>query len=265
MTPPIDLRPYLDELERFADGQMSESEQAAFELRMEQDEQLSAAYEAYERFTADLRWVAGHETLRHRLIGLDKRLDQRQQALTRIQRRRRRTQVRWTVVAGVLAVLLGLGIWLWLRPHTMSPDEAWTYYYTPEPGLSKAATRKKGNTLLSEAMLQYRNGQYPEALQTMRRISEAGLSPDSLYYYTGVVLLRQGDAAAARSYLVRASRQPGSALTGKALYHLGMAQWRTGLLPQAQTTLRTVAADSRNPYQRQARKLLRTKLLQPQP
>lgn len=261
MTPPIDLRPYLDELERFADGQMSESEQAAFELRMEQDEQLSTAYEAYERFTADLRWVAGHETLRHRLKGLDKRLDQRQQALTRIQRRRRRTRIRWTVVAGVLTVLLGLGVWMWLRPHTMSPDEAWTYYYTPEPGLSEAATQKTGNTLLAEAMHQYRSGQYPEAVQSMRRISEANLSPDSLYYYTGVALLRQGDATAARTYLLRATRQPGSALTGKAQYHLGMAQWRTGLLPQAQATLRTVADDSRNPYQQQARKLLRANLL----
>ena len=263
MTPPIDLRPYLDELERFADGQMSESEQAAFELRMEQDEQLSAAYEAYERFTADLRWVAGHETLRHRLKGLDKRLDQRQDALVRIQRRRRRTQIRWGVASGVLLVLLGLTLWLWLRPHTLTPDEAWARYYSPDPGLSEAIAQRTGNLLLAEAMRQYHSGQYPEALQSMRRISEASLSPDSLYYYTGVVLLRQDDATAARTYLLRASRQPGSALAGKALYHLGMAQWRTGLLPQAKATLRTVADDAQNPYQADARKALQDKAVFP--
>ncbi|MBC8084429.1 MAG: hypothetical protein H7Z21_14610, partial [Hymenobacter sp.] len=91
----MDLRPYLDELERFADGQLSEAEQEAFELRLAQEEELSTAYEGYEQFTADLRWVAGHETLRHRLQNLDKRLDQRQQALAGLQLRPRSARARW--------------------------------------------------------------------------------------------------------------------------------------------------------------------------
>ncbi|WP_460502784.1 anti-sigma factor, partial [Hymenobacter agri] len=63
----MDLRPYFDELERFADGQMSLAEQEAFELRLEQDEDLAEAHAAYEQLTADLRWAAGHDTLRLRL------------------------------------------------------------------------------------------------------------------------------------------------------------------------------------------------------
>ncbi|WBA41100.1 tetratricopeptide repeat protein [Hymenobacter canadensis] len=256
-----DLRPYLDELERFADGQMSESEQEAFELRLEQDEQLSTAYEQYERFTADLRWVAGHETLRHRLTGLDKRLDQRQHALQRVQRRRRRQQVRWGIAGGVLLLLLGVGLWLLLRPHAISSDEAWTRYYTPEPGLTEAAAQRIGNPFLREAMQQYRDGHYPAALHSLRRISENSLGPDTLLYYTGVTLLRQDEAAAARPYLLRASRQPGSALAGKAQYQLGMAQWRTGQLPQARTTLQAVAQDPRNPYRLDAKAVLQAKVL----
>lgn len=256
-----DLRPYLDELERFADGQMSESEQDAFEQRLEQDEQLSTAYERYERFTADLRWVAGHETLRHRLAGLDKRLDQRQHALQRVQRRRRRTQMRWGLAGGVLLLLLGVGLWLLLRPHAISPDEAWTRYYTPEPGLTEAAAQRAGNPFLREAMQQYRDGHYPAALHSLRRISDNGLGPDTLLYYTGVTLLRQDEAAAARPYLLRASRQPGSALAGKALYQLGMAQWRTGQLPQARTTLQAVAQDPHNPYRLDARAVLKANVL----
>ena len=254
-----DLRPYLDELERFADGQMSVSEQEAFELRLEQDEQLSAAYEAYERFTADLRWVAGHETLRQRLAGLDQRLDQRQAALARMQRRRRRTQVRWSVLASILLLVLGAALWLLLRPHAVTPDEAWARYYTPDPGLSEATT---ASPLLIEAMRQYRDGHYPAALHSLRRIPEASLGADTLLYYTGVILLRQDEAVSARSYLTRASRQPGSALTGKALYHLGMAQWRTGQSTQAGVTLRAVAEDPKNPYQLNARQVLQASVLQ---
>lgn len=261
MMPSTDLHPYLDELERFADGQMSESEQEAFELRLEQDEQLSAAYEAYERFTADLRWVAGHETLRHRLASLDKRLDQRQYALHRVQRRRRRTQVRWGVVGALLLVVLGLGLWLLLRPRPISPDAAWARYYAPDPGLSEAAAQQAGRPLLTEAMRQYRDGHYPAALHSLRRISKNSLGSDTLLYYTGVTLLRQDEATAARPYLLRASRQPGSALTRKALYHLGMAQWRTGQLPQARTTLQLVAQDPQNPRRPDAQKVLRANVL----
>ena len=92
---PPDLRPYFDELERFADGQMALAEQEAFELRLEQDEDLADAHAAYEQLTADLRWAAGHDTLRLRLQALDERMDQRGTALARAQslllRRQRRS------------------------------------------------------------------------------------------------------------------------------------------------------------------------------
>lgn len=261
MTPSADLRPYLDELERFADGQLTESEQEAFEQRLEEDSQLSAAYLAYEQFTADLRWVAGHETLRHRLQSLDRRLDQRQEALLRVRRQQRRTQVRWAVAGGVLLVLLALGAWLLLRSRPISPDEAWARYYAPEPGLTEAATQQAHSPLLIEAMRHYREGHFPAALQTLRRMPTTSIGADTLFYFTGVTLLRQNEASTARSYLVRATRQPGSALVGKASYHLGMAQWRSGQPEQARATLQAVAADSQNPYQLNARQVLQANVL----
>ena len=101
----MDLRPYFDELERFADGQMAPDEQEAFELRLEQNEALAEAHAAYEQLTADLRWAAGHDTLRLRLQALDERMNQRGTALARAQdlvlRRQRRE-----AVLGTLAVLL---------------------------------------------------------------------------------------------------------------------------------------------------------------
>lgn len=261
MTPPTDLRPYLDELERFADGQLTESEQEAFEQRLEDDSQLSAAYLSYEQFTADLRWVAGHETLRHRLQSLDRRLDQRQEALLRVRRLQRRTQTRWAIGGAVLLVVLALGAWLLLRARPISPDEAWARYYAPEPGLTETAAQQAHSPLLVEAMRHYREGRYPAAMQTLRRMPSSSIGADTLFYFTGVTMLRQDDAASARSYLMRATRQPGSALIGKANYHLGMAQWRTGQLKQARTTLQAVATDPQNPYQLNARQVLQANVL----
>jgi len=260
----MDLRPYLDELERFADGQLSESEQEAFEQRLAQDEKLSAAYEEYEQFTADLRWVAGHETLRLRLQNLDKRLDERQAALANMQTRTRTSRLRWgLVVAGVL-LALSIGAWLLLRPHPLDADEAWTRYYVPDPGLSEAAAQSTDNPLLVEAMRQYREGHYPAAIHSLRRIPASTLGDDTLLYYTGVMLLRQDEASAARSYLTRATRLPASVLAQKARYHLAMAQWRTGQRPEARATLQQVAQDTQHPYWAEAQAALRAKELFPQ-
>lgn len=259
----MDLRPYLDELERFADGQLSEAEQEAFELRLAQDEKLNAAYEAYEQFTADLRWVAGHETLRNRLRNLDKRLDQRQVALDSIQSRSRTNRTRWAVVAAVAALVLAVGLWLVLRPRPLDAEEAWARYYVPDPGLTEVAAQATNTPLMVEAMRQYRDGHYPAALHSLRRVAAANVGDDTLLYYTGVVLLRHDEAGAARSYLTRATQQPASALASKARYHLAMAQWRTGQVPQARTNLQAVASDPQNPYQLHAQQVLRAKVLLP--
>lgn len=259
----MDLRPYLDELERFADGQLSEAEQEAFELQLAQDEKLSAAYEEYEQFTADLRWVAGHETLRLRLRNLDKRLDERQTALAGMQARTTAPRFRWGLVAAGVALVLSLGLWLLLRPHPLNAEDTWARYYVPDPGLTDVAAQATNSPLLIDAMRQYRAGHYPAALHSLRRVSAATVADDTLLYYTGVVLLRHEEAGAARSYLTRATQQPASALAGKARYHLAMAQWRTGQLPQARTNLQAVATDPQNPYQLHAQQVLRAKVLLP--
>lgn len=132
--PSFDLRPYLEELERFSDGQMTPAEQEAFEQRLEHDAALYQAYQAYEQLTADLRWVAGHETLYQRLLALDRRLDQRHEALTRIRRRQRKTQQRLGLVAVVAGVVLVL-LWLILHPATPTLEASWARYYVPDAGL----------------------------------------------------------------------------------------------------------------------------------
>jgi hypothetical protein len=257
----MDLRPYLDELERFADGQLSEAEQEAFEQRLAQDEELSTAYEEYEQFTADLRWVAGHETLRLRLSNLDKRLDERQAALAAMQVRARASRLRWSLMVAGIVVAVGIGLWLLFRPRALDADQAWAHYYVPDPGLTEEAAQKTRNPLLIEAMRQYRNGHSPAVLDSLRRLPATAFANDTLLYYTGVMLLRKNEASAARSYLVRATQQSTSALTGKARYHLAMAQLRTGQRTQARTSLRAVAQDIQNPCWAEAQAALQAKEL----
>ena len=257
--PPNDLRPYLEELERFADGQLNAAEQEVFETRLEQDAELYQAYQGYEQLTADLRWVAGHETLYQRLLALDLRLDQRQEALNRIRRRQRRVQRQWAMAAVIGAVLL-LAAWL-LWPSNPTTEVAWTRYYEPESGLTDDVVRENQRPLLAEAMRQYREGHYTPALYALRRMPSNTIGQDTLTYYNGIFLLSQQEPEqirAAQPFLRRVAMQSGSALAGRARYHLGMAYWRNQQIPAARNTLRAVANDTRNPYQDAARQVLRS-------
>lgn len=260
MPSSIDLRPYLDDLERFSDGQMTVAEQEAFEERLVHDADLQLAYQAYQQLTADLRWVAGHETLRLRLLNLDKTLDEREAALVRIKQDTRRRQTRWgggIVVTGLVLVAAVLA-YLLLRP---APTTTWARYYVPDPGLTDSARLFVRRPLLAEAMHQYRHQQYPAALRVLRRISTDRLGQDTLLYFNGIFLLRQGQAAQARPYLQRVSEQSESDLAGKALYHLSMATWQAGQPTEARKLLTQVAADSLNPYQEVAQQTLRAKVI----
>ena len=254
----MDLRPHFDELERFADGQMSPAEQEAFELRLEQDETLADAHAAYEQFTADLRWAAGHDTLRQRLQTLDHRMDQRGTALVRAELLTLRRQRRWVVLGslGAFVLLAALGAaWYFSRPGLAHPARSWEAYYQPDPGPAVTAGMLHSRPLLSEALDQYQSGHYPAALHSLGRVSPAKVGADTLLYLRGLMLLRQGQGTAAQLYLRRVSDEGGpSELARRARYHLGMAHWQANELAPALALLREVAADSLSPYRASARK-----------
>ncbi|MBH8570282.1 hypothetical protein KB206_15430 [Microvirga sp. STS02] len=264
---PIDLRPYFDELERFADGQMSPAEQDAFELRLEQDEALADAHAAYEQLTADLRWAAGHDTLRQRLQALDDRMNERGTALARAHHLAQRRQRRWAVWGTVGAVLLlaaGVAAWYLGRPGPARPARCWEAYYQPDPGPAVTTGLLHSRPLLAEALDQYQSGHYPAALHSLGRVNPGNVGADTLLYLRGLMLLRQGQGNAAQLYLRRVSDDSaasGSELARRARYHLGMAYWQAQELAPALATLRAVAADSLSPYRASARRAVATGVL----
>ena len=258
----MDLRPNFDELERFADGQMSPAEQEAFELRLEQDEPLAEAHAAYEQLTADLRWAAGHDTLRLRLQALDERMNERGTALDRAQDLARRRQRRFVVLAATGGLLLllaaGAAVWYFGRPDRALPARSWQAYYQPDPGPAVTTTLLTKNPLFAEALDQYQSGHYPAALHSLGRVSATTVGADTLLYLRGLMLLRQGQGNAAQLYLRRVgaeSSRPGE-LARRARYHLGMAYWQAQELAPALTELRAVAADSLSPYRAAARRAI---------
>ena len=255
---PASLLPYLDELERFADGQMTPAEQDAFELRLEHEVAPADAHAAYEQLTADLRWAAGHDILRLRLQTLDERMNQRGTALARTQNlllRQQRRWSRWGTLGAVLLLLASATAWYLSRPSPARPARNWEAYYQPDPGPAVTTGLLHRRPLLAEALDQYQAGHYPAALHSLGRVSPAKVGADTLLYLRGLILLREGQGNAAQVYLRRVEDASGPGeLTRRAHYHLGMAYWQAQELGPALAALRAVAADSLNPYRASAQR-----------
>jgi hypothetical protein len=256
--PSAGLRQYLDALEGFADGHLPTAEQEAFEVRLEQEEELADAHAAYEQLTADLRWAAGHETLYLRLQALDERLNERGTALARAEvlteQRRRRGMVRG-VVGAVLLLVAAVATWYFSRATPARPARHWEAYYQPDPGPAVTPALLHSRPLLAEALDQYQAGHYPAALHSLGRVSPVNVGADTLLYLRGLILLREGQGNAAQLYLRRIDEEGGTPeLIRRARYHLGMAYWQAQELAPALVTLRAVAADSLNPYRASAQR-----------
>ena len=266
--PCMDLRPNFDELERFADGQLDAAEQEAFELRLEQDEALAESHAAYEQLTADLRWAAGHDTLRLRLQALDERMNQRGTALARAQtlvRQRQRRGAVWGTMGGLLLLATGVAAWYFGRPSPARPARDWQAYYQSDPGPAVTPALLHSRPLFAEALDQYQAGHYPAALHSLGRVSPAKVGADTLLYLRGLILLRQNQGDAAQLYLRRVGDENGtSELARRARYHLGMAYWQAQKLAPALSTLRAVAAVSLNPYRATAQRAITAGVLEVQ-
>ena len=264
------LRQHFDALESFADGRLPVAEQEAFELRLEQDETLADAHAAYEQLTADLRWAAGHDTLRLRLQALDERLTERGTALARSERRssqRQRLGLVLGTLGAVLLVAAAVAAWYYLRPSAARPTRRWQAYYQPDPGPAVTPALLHTRPLLAEALDQYQAGHYPAALHSLGRVSAASVGADTLLYLRGLILLRQGQGSAAQLYLRRLTDEGGAAsasaeLVRRARYHLGMAYWQAQQLAAALAALRLVAADSLNPYRAPAQRAVAAGVLE---
>ncbi|GAB2944945.1 hypothetical protein GCM10027048_07360 [Hymenobacter coalescens] len=248
-----ELLAHLPEVERAADGLLSPAEQDEFDAQLLVDGELRQACLAYEQYAADLRWAAGRENLRLRLESLDRRVAQRTAAQQRIRRRQQRLRLRLGLVgAGMLALLILAVVLLW--PRRAAPERSWHDYDVAEPGLTAAQT--EGRPLLAQSMNLYRQGSYPAALHSLRRLPATAVGRDTFLYYNGILLLRQEQPQYAESYFERVSALPGSALAGRARYYLGLSYWQQQKLPQARATLQQVAREARNPHRAKAQQAL---------
>ncbi|MES2772688.1 MAG: tetratricopeptide repeat protein [Bacteroidota bacterium] len=137
---------------------------------------------------------------------------------------------RWLVAASVIAVLLLGGVWIYTKK---SPNEKlFATYFKPDPGLISAMS-STDNYVFDKAMIDYKTGNYEEAINAWEGLLKMDSRNDTLNYFIGAGYLALKNTKAAIPYLQTVTAMPQSFFLKDGWWYLGLALIKEERLKEA--------------------------------
>ncbi|HEY8388119.1 MAG TPA: tetratricopeptide repeat protein [Parasegetibacter sp.] len=141
--------------------------------------------------------------------------------------------VRSWLVAASLILLAGIGIW-WFFNTQNNYSKIFADYYSPDPGLI-TAMGVSDNYEFERAMVNYKRGEYTEALKSWDKLLASNSSSDTLNYFIGSAHLAGKNAEKAIEYFEKVVADNSSAFRNDALWYLGLANLKMGRIKEAKS------------------------------
>ena len=203
----------LERMERHILGRLNEEERRRFERELSADKGLKEKYRTVERMLAGLEEVGVRELM--------------EKAHSEMPTQRFSKSVRkfvpWTsiaVAASVVMVLLfGLLLWQNSQPEN---EKLFAAYFEPDPGLVTAMS-SESQYEFDRAMVDYKIGEYEEAISRWEKLIQTNPENDTLQYFLGTSHLALQQAGVAVPYLHEVMGDEGSAFKEDARWYLGLA------------------------------------------
>ena len=221
--------PHIDLFDAYFDGTLSEKERASFQRDLLQDKRLATDFEAYRR-ALNLVEIKG--------------VQQEVNDIMRKGRTSSRTS-RWYLTAGVAALALLVGSWLFFLPD--SDQDLFDVYFAPYPDV--VTTRSSNATLAG--MGAYGAGDWGQAVFEMEQIKDPS---DTVRFYLAVSHL--ADEASMKAVPLLESIEDASIFASQSSWYLGLAYVDMNLYEEARTALRSIPTS--DPAYHKAQKLLRS-------
>ena len=199
---------------------MSPDEALAFEQRMRTDEELRSRVE-------ELRLVMlgiSQSLLRSKLDEFHTLVPGQDQKPA--VRRSSGWYTKWAMAASLLVIVALTAWWGLARRH--APDTLFSRYYKPDPGLMTLMTEGNSNYVFEKAMVEYKNGDYNQALSAWTGLLRQQPDNDTLLYFSGSAALAAGRYAEAIRYLKPVAGYAGGAFRNDARWYLGLAYLGAG-------------------------------------
>jgi len=247
----MNLETYIEKIDAYQEGALTETERLAFESELESDAELKAAYDLYLQGNEAIEWQIG-ESLREQMQGWAKE-EQGGATTKKAGKVVAFRQIRWAAAA---AVVLLLGLWF-VFDRSGSPDNAElfaSYYQAPDASGLRGQNAsenplKAGLELLEEGRGDAARAHFEQLL--------AG-SPDNAeyQYYLGHAAILQKDWAAAEQAFTAVETVETKTLAHKAAWNKALTLLAANRMPELKTQLEAIRKDGDHGFYTQAGELL---------
>ncbi|RYF87268.1 MAG: hypothetical protein EON98_01065 [Chitinophagaceae bacterium] len=139
----------------------------------------------------------------------------------------------WLIAASVL-LIVGVGGWLLLNGN--SNEKLFASYFRPDPGLITAMSATD-NYVFEKAMIDYKRGDYPSAIQAWDSLQKIQPENDTLNYFLGVANLANENPKQAVMYLQKVTVSATGFFKDDAYWYLGLALMKEGKKEEAKTVI----------------------------
>ena len=226
---------YHEEIERYLDGEMSESESIAFEQRLLSDTTLKYEYDVLSTVVKQIE-DGRREQIKAMLLKADEELDSE----TKIYKKEGQRFWHYALAACV-CLLIGISLFYAYNYKEKERENLVASYWQKDAGLPVMMGENK-TAMFDNAMSDYKIGNYTEAIKLFNQLPPN----DTIDYYTGLSLSEiHRDAI---PLLKKVANNTQSVFSLKAKYYLLLLQIKNNNKKEARALLAELLAMPAHPY-----------------
>lgn len=219
----------LETIERYLNGNLSTRELDDFNRLLDLDEDFRNQVEDVRTMLFGIE----AQSLKEQLNEFHEELPQ-----AKIVKRSPEQRVRflkYSRIAAAAAIIIALGsIWFFSTPLN---EKLYAKYFKPDPGLPTTMS-STNNFDFYDAMVSYKHGDYQDAIDKWKILSETKPENDTLNYFLGLAYMANRKEAQAIPFLERTVEAPDDfTFLNEAYYYLGLAYLKTGNIELAKKNL----------------------------
>src|SRR4051812_67312 len=124
------------------------------------------------------------------------------------------------MAAAFIAAIITVG--LYFANNQSAEEKLFASYYKADPGLATVMS-VSDNYEFERAMVDYKTGNYSEALARWEKLAKENTMSDTLQYFIGSAYLAHNNPSAAVVYFDKVTAKPKSTFTDDAYWYKGMA------------------------------------------
>ena len=223
-----------ERIEKYLLGEMGPEERAGFEQELSNNADLQAALEQTRLLVRGIEY-AGMKGMMddfHNMIPDNAHENRYIQTTFKTMRNK---MMPYLIAASVL-LLVVLGVW-WLTNLQPAHEKLFARHYQPDPGLITPMSSGE-NYLFYAGMVEYRLGNYDNAIDKWSQVLNQKPLNDTLSYFLGVAFLSVNDLSSATAMLNDAVAHTQSVFIDDAWYYLGLAHLKKGNWEKALAALK---------------------------